>query len=212
MNCWRVNNLVAPFLDGELPDAEADAVTSHLEECPACAELVESVDNLPPFPSLELEPELERDLFASFDACLAERIADSFIGEEEELPLAANGWSGALRRPVRVPIALVAAYLGVVVLLGGGIVLNHGNVQDLEVALQQRDDLLDTLRVRLQNDGPAPAPLLAADSAEPDIVFLPAGLSSTGLAPAASLRPGGATYGVAVPASYRVTESPRVIH
>ena len=125
-----------------------------------------------------------------------------------------SGWGASLRRPVRVPVALVAAYMGVVVLLGGGILLNHQNVRDLEVAVQQRDQLLDTLRVRLAESrsvNPAAVPVMADDAAEPNVVFLPAGVGPTGLAPASSL-PGSTVYGTTVPASYRVSESPRIVH
>lgn len=35
-NCYQINPLVTPFIDGELPDADRRAVEEHLRACPPC--------------------------------------------------------------------------------------------------------------------------------------------------------------------------------
>jgi len=40
MNCGDVRDRVAPFLDGQLPEAEAREVGAHLDDCEACRRLV----------------------------------------------------------------------------------------------------------------------------------------------------------------------------
>jgi anti-sigma factor RsiW len=76
MNCWRVQNLIAPLLDNELPAGESEAVADHLEQCPPCRGVVESVAALPEFPQLKLDADIESSLWAEFDRCLAARTAD----------------------------------------------------------------------------------------------------------------------------------------
>jgi anti-sigma factor RsiW len=220
MNCWRVQNLIAPFLDGELLDAECDAVAEHMEQCDECRELIDAVDQLPPLPRLEVDPEVERELFAGFDEQLAERIARSLADEEEPLRKVANGGfvGSLLRGEVRVPVALVAAYVGVVVLLGGGILLNHQRVQDLQASVQERDALISAINRANQAERAQDVFLAGAQTEEPAYVFMPAGATDiTGL-PAASPLPGirSVSYQVGSPIApanlRRTADAPRVVH
>ncbi len=212
MNCWRVGNLIAPFIDDELPDAESDAVATHLEQCDACAESVEAVASLPEFERVAVDPKVEKSLFAEFDRCLAERIRQSLVpAEDEAAELAPTGtFGGLIRREVRVPVALVAAYAGVALMLGGGIILNYQRVADLQIAVGERDAIIDSMRVRLAaaERGDDDFTLVSRDAAldeQPNVVFFPSGVTTTGL-PAAAAQP-------VMPASFQLgpAESPRVV-
>lgn len=222
MNCWRVQNLIAPFLDGELPEAERSSIDEHLAECADCRDLVEAVDQLPPFARLEVEPDVEARLFDGFEEALKERIEASLSEDEEPLEyrrVANGGFVAAVTRgEVRVPSVLVAAYLGVVVLLGGGIALNYQRVADLEASVQERDTIISAMNSQLQAaQGDLPL-LTARDNTGPAVVFMPpAAIGATGL-PAARPLPGVTqtslqTGSAVVPVNYRRNvEAPRAVH
>jgi hypothetical protein len=221
MNCWRVQNLVVPFLEEELPEAEADAIGDHVAACSTCEELFEAVGSLPPLPKLELEAEVESALFEQFDSQLATRLAQSFATPQatEDLDGPRLALASMLRARVRVPAALVGAYFGVVLLLAGGIALNHYRVQGLELAVQERDVIIDAMSSRLATQSGDVA--LAESQVDPAVVFMPAGVtSSSGLSPVPmmGLQPAsfqtGSTAGP-TPASYRRVSGdglPRVVH
>jgi anti-sigma factor RsiW len=223
MNCWRVQNLIAPFLDDELPEAERSAVHDHLGECVECRDLVEAVDQLPQFARLPVDPEVEERLFDGFEAALRERIEASLSedDEPEELRRVANGGFVAAfaRGEVRVPAVLVAAYMGVVVLLGGGIALNYSRVADLEASVQERDAIISAMNVQLQAAQQGELPMLANSAAsDPGIIFMPpAAIGATGL-PTARPLPGVMqtslqTGSAVVPVNYRrAVEAPRAVH
>lgn len=143
MNCWRVEGLLAPFLDGDLRGPEADAVAEHVEQCQACAERAAAIGALPPIVPPALPQESVEAVLEPFDRLLRARIAAAEV--EEEAPR----WSGALalaRREVRVPVPMVATYLAVVGLLAGGVTLNHRRVQQLEASVQRREALIVALQ------------------------------------------------------------------
>jgi len=221
MNCWRVGNLIAPFLDGELDEAECDAIADHLEECPPCADKVEAVAALPDLERLAVDPDVEEQLFEAFDTCLAQRIAHSLLSEHGDDELAPTGtFGGFIRREVKVPVTLVVAYAGVALMLGGGIVLNYQRVDDLQTAVSERDVIIDSMRVRLAAaEADSDDNFMAAESGvdAPNVVFFPAGaITLTGL-PASAGQP-------VMPASFRLgpaggnarrdtaLHSPRVVH
>ncbi|MCP4870774.1 MAG: hypothetical protein GY898_18890 [Proteobacteria bacterium] len=214
-----MGNLIAPFIDGELDEAECLAIADHLEQCDTCAETVEAVAGLPDFERVSVDPEVESQLFEAFDTCLAQRIAHSLLSEDDE-ELAPTGTFGTLiRRELKVPVALVAAYTGVVLLLGGGILLNYQRVDDLQTAVSERDAIIDTMRVRLADAeaGPNDSFLAAETGADtPNIVFLPAGTNGTGLPAAAgtTVMPASFQLGPANGTAWRnaALESPRVVH
>lgn len=223
MNCWRVQNLIAPFLDGELPEAERCSIDEHLVECPECRDLVQAVDQLPEFARLAVDQELEERLFDGFDAALRERIEASLSEDEEPgryRRVANGGFVAALARgELRVPAVLVAAYLGVVVLLAGGIALNYQRVAGLEASVQERDAIISTMNVQLRAAQQGELPLLGGSAAsEPTIVFMPpAAIGATGLTAArpmpgvvqTSLQMGSAV----IPVNYRRSVgAPRAVH
>jgi anti-sigma factor RsiW len=209
MNCWRVGSLIAPFLENELRNSESEAIAEHLEQCESCAETVAAVAALPDLERLEIDPELERHLFESFDACLAQRIAQSLVPAERAPELAPTGTFGALiRREFKVPAALMAAYAGVVLMLGGGIALNDQRVDDLQIAVAERDAIIDAMRVRIATaeSGEEDAFGSGLGGSSPPIVFLPAGAYiGTGLR-----APG--TSGNFISASFTPGESGLVVH
>ena len=82
MNCWRVQNLIAPFLDDELPDTESELVVEHLEQCAPCRDLVEGVAALPDLPKIELEADLASGLWSEFDRCLGARLEAFFFARQ----------------------------------------------------------------------------------------------------------------------------------
>jgi len=159
VNCWRIQNLVAPFLDGVLSSEEESSIAEHLEDCSECNTLVEGVATLPDLPYSELSATLEGPLFKDFDARLADRIEDSVIsaigssesesqagGEAQALGLAAFF---GLRGGTRLSPVLVGTYLAVLGLLAGGIAWNYLQVEKLEASLEQRDEIISTLQQRL---------------------------------------------------------------
>lgn len=177
MNCWRVQNLVAPFLDGELPDAECEAVGAHLDACPECMTLMESVEALPPLAPPRLPAELEAPLFERFDACLAERLAAGQPGgESSDAPAA--GFGALVRREVRVSGAVAAAWLGVMVMLAGGVVLNHSKVQDLEDSVARREAIIQALQERVAVADARSDDAESSPVRDPAPVFLPAAAPS----------------------------------
>jgi anti-sigma factor RsiW len=148
MNCWRVQNLVAPFLDGELPDPESEALAAHLEECPGCADHVEAIAGLPDLPDFRLPPELEEELMTTFDDELAARIARS-AEIEERPPNVVPLWSrlgSAVGSEVRMPAPMAGAYLAVVLLLTAGVAMNHQRVQQLEESVARREAIISALQ------------------------------------------------------------------
>jgi anti-sigma factor RsiW len=163
MNCWRVQNLVAPFLDGELPDVECEALVAHLEVCGECTDMVTSVEALPPLTQPRLPKDMEESLFEHFDACLAERLAAGLPALDEHGPRSTGAAiAGLVRREIRVPAAFAAAWLGVMVMLAGGVALNHTKVQDLEDSVARREAIIQALQERVaiadarQNDSTGP--------------------------------------------------------
>ncbi len=149
MNCWRVQNLVAPFLDGELPDAECEAVGAHIEACPECLALVESVESLPPIAAPRLPEALEGALLDDLDALLAERLAAGVAPEDEARAGLGGRIAGMARREVRMPAAVAAAWIGAMVILSGGVALNHTRVQDLEDSVARREAIIQALQERV---------------------------------------------------------------
>ena len=161
MNCWRVQSLLAPFLDGELPGTELEAVAEHLEACDGCAEAAASVADLPPLLPFELPQDSAEGLFAAFDRCLAERIALSDgVMDTELASSSALSW---YRNSFQLPAGLAAAYVLLVVGLGVMVSANHQRVNALEDGLVQRDQVIETLQRRasmtaLERDAQLPPP------------------------------------------------------
>ena len=145
MNCWRVQNLVAPFLDGELPDPESEALAGHLELCPPCRELVEGVAALPEFPQISLDAAVESSLWSEFDRCLAARLMDP-----SEVSLSTLGGAQAvLRGDLRVPRTLAAAAAAVVAMLIGWNWTTYDRLEQLEASLGERDAIIVALQERV---------------------------------------------------------------
>lgn len=222
MTCWRVENLLVPFLEGELPEAERAAVEGHIEQCDACREMADAIRALPELPRILVDPAVEGRIFDRFDSALRERIQASLSEDDEDEPLrrvANGGFVAALYRgDVRVPLLLIAACLVVGLLLGGGIVLDHQRLAALEAELGERDRLISAMNLELQASRQRVelTSLSEPPDAEAPLVFMPAGVAGvTGLPPAPAL-PGvrslqlGAT---AVPVGYRRSVgAPRVVH
>jgi len=160
MNCWRIQNLVAAFLDGVLCREEEEEITDHLEACSECKSLVEGVAALPDLPYTTLDRDLEDAVFAGFQESLAERIRDSVTdgvgvyGHEAELdsPLAHQTQRGltlgTLLGSRRSP-ALALSYVAAIAILAGGVVWNYLQVEKLEESVAQRDEIIDALQRRL---------------------------------------------------------------
>jgi len=150
VNCWRVQNLIAPFLDDELPGAESEALAEHLEECPPCRDIVEGVAALPDFPRVEVDAEVESTLWSEFDRCLAARIADSLV---EPAAAAEATPAGVLQGDLRVPRTLAVAAAAVVVMLVGWNWTTYERLDRLEASLQERDAIIVALQERVADRG-----------------------------------------------------------
>ncbi len=145
MNCWRVQNLVVPFLEGEIPDAECEAIAEHLEQCPECIGVLDAVESLPALERFSLDPDLSDPLFGEFDRCLKARIDESTAPEKP----APRGFAALVRREVRIPAGMAAAWIGVMLLLAGGVALNHDRVQDLQASVERREAIIQALQERM---------------------------------------------------------------
>ena len=68
MECNRMEDLISPYLDGELSAADRQAVEAHLHDCPSCRELLgllgEVNASLQALPELEISPHLQERLLA----------------------------------------------------------------------------------------------------------------------------------------------------
>ncbi len=160
MNCWRIQNLVAAFLDGALGREEELEISEHLEACSECKALVEGVASLPELPYKTLDEDLEEAIFDGFEETLAERIRESVIqgvgiyGHEAEadVPKPSEGYRDkdrTTRVEQHISPPLVLAYVAALLLLAGGVAWNYLQVERLEESVAQRDKIIDTLQRRL---------------------------------------------------------------
>ena len=75
MNCWRIQNLLAPYLDGVLPGIEHEAFATHLGDCPDCERIVADIAALPSFEALDISGEDSALVLDALSQTIAERIA-----------------------------------------------------------------------------------------------------------------------------------------
>ena len=215
MNCWRIANLIAPFLDGELPGAEEGAVADHLEACARCAAMIERVAALPDIRPPQLDPDATGELLECFDSTLRERIAASesmmaFQADAEPDHLEeSSAWGG--RPPVPGPGSsraltwITAVALGFLVALTGWSWVTQQRIEQLELSLAERDDLIRRLEqeVVASRLDPNDFPVTAGSDSSP--VFLqPGAPSGSALTASPFLVP--ASYGLAS------VEKPRILH
>ncbi len=170
MNCWRVQNLIAPFLDDELPTPESEAVAEHLEECPPCRDVIEGCAALPDFPRVELDADVESTLWSEFDRCLASRIAHSLT----EPPPGEVAAGGLMHGDLRVPRTFAAAAAAMVVMLVGWNWMTYERLDRLEASIEERDALIVALQDRVAEGAPADAFALGTDPETSLEVLLPA--------------------------------------
>jgi len=209
MNCWRIENLVAPFLDGELPDAEAGAMADHLEHCAECTSKVEFIAAMPDLVAPDLA-DVAAPLMESFDDCLKERIllSDSLVTgssvSEHAAESAAWGVPAPTSAPPRRALAstwLAVAALGLLIALAGWSYLTQQRIDSLEQSLAERDQLIRRLEQQVVAGRFDPRALPETAGSVP--VFLPSSAPSPQTLPA----------GAFVPVSYGMAsiDSPRII-
>jgi len=225
MNCWRIQNLLAPYLDGVLPEVEAEAFASHLGDCPECEKIVADVAALPSFEALDISEADSTRVLDALSQTIADRIAAAAPTIDEDgrsLPLdgSTNSLLYFLRQgEIKVSGAAAAAYVAAVLLLAAGIGLNHQRVVDLEASIFERDAIIDGMSARIASSEPDYLPLLSASSPEAaGVVILPAGASGTGAlvgSPIRSIRTVGWTQPGVTPYTVSLSspdEGPRVVH
>ncbi|MEE2829740.1 MAG: zf-HC2 domain-containing protein [Myxococcota bacterium] len=185
MNCWRVQNLLAPYLDEALPEVERGAFDEHLLDCDDCNQLVAEVAALPSFGQPDFPREDEKRILDALSASIHDRIAASapiMEGEgQDHWDIPSEGTVTRLRTgEMRVSVAAAVAYVGVVLLLAGGIALNHQRVLELEASVQERDAIIDGMSARLAAAAPEDLPLLPLTSpSDVGVVIMPAGSTTT---------------------------------
>jgi hypothetical protein len=68
MACEKIQDLLSPYLDGELTPEEKASVEAHLSSCRECAELLSllrvATESLAAFPEVEPGPDLKAKLYA----------------------------------------------------------------------------------------------------------------------------------------------------
>lgn len=211
MNCWRIENLLAPFLDGELPNAESGAMADHLEHCPDCAEKVALVAAMPDLTPPDLS-DCASALMDSFDDCLKQRIALSeslvagtSVAEHSAESLAWGVPAPAVTQSPRSSATtwLASACMGLLVALIGSSWLTQQRIDGLEQSITERDQLIQRLeqRVVASRFDPRVVPDAAASGSVP--VFLPSAAPTPRTLPA----------GAFVPVSYGMAsiDSPRIV-
>lgn len=205
MNCWRIENLIAPFLDGELPDAEARAVADHLEHCSICAAKVERIAALPDL----VPPDLSgtaADLLDTFADVLQERIAlsDSLFVGTSVSEHAAESMAGGMQPPPAPSVAtgrspnttwLAVAAAGLMFALAGWSWFTQQRVDELEQSLAERDELIRKLEQQVIAGRFDLRDLPEATGSEVVPIFLPASAPSLQTLPAGVFAP--VSYGVA---------------
>ena len=214
MNCWRIANLIAPFLDGELPDPEEEAIAGHLEACTRCAQMIEKVAALPDITPPALDPDVTDELLEGFDTALKERIAASEamlamdVGQMAHVA-ESSAWGAAPPvhepRRSRATTVMTAAAMGLLLALAGWSWITQQRVEQLEESLAERDDLIRKLEqeVVAARLDPREFPVTAGSDSAP--VFLqPGAPSGTALTASPFLVP--ASYGLAS------VEKPRILH
>ena len=193
MNCWRIQNLVAPYLDGALPEAEQELFEAHIDQCQDCEEMVAELGDLPQFTAMTLPSEAKSCVLDELSSVIHQRIAaacPSINEGGEDLPPANVGLLHMLLGgELRVSLAGAATYAAAVLLLAAGIGINHQRVQDLEGSIAERDSIINSLsqRVVLAEAGPLSSPAApgARDRVKPPTSTLAsgqAGVESSGLA------------------------------
>ena len=126
MNCAEINGLLDALMDGELDEAQRQALEAHGRECPECAEAIRATMQM-------------KALFAE-------------MRDEADVPLAAQArWRGAVRdqarRKGRGRLArwIGSAAAAVVVLVGVGLALNMNGApqKSAETAVQAVEERAD---------------------------------------------------------------------
>ena len=213
MNCWRIENLIAPFLDGELPDAEAGAMADHLEQCSDCALKVERVATLPDL----VPPDLSgaaAELLDTFEDVLQDRIAlsDSLFVGTSVSEHAAESRAWGVQSPPAPPMVtgrsssatwLAVTAMGLILALAGWSWFTQQRVNDLEQSLAERDELIRSLEQQVVAGRFDVRALPEATGSEVVPVFLPASAPSLQTLPAGAFAP--VSYGMAS------IDSPRII-
>ena len=228
MNCWRIQNLLAPYLDGVLPVAEHEAFQAHVESCPHCEKIVSDVASLPDFEPIELNPSDRDQVLDALSETIAARIAASAptISEDgTDIPprVRDGGLLDFFRQgELRISGAAAAAYAAAVLLLAAGIGLNHQRVVDLEASIAERDAIIDGMSARIAAAEPEVLPFFGNDGPdEAGVVILPAGASGAGAligSPVRSMgnvRPVGWTQSPTTPQPVSLgvpNEGPRIVH
>ncbi len=213
MNCWRIENLIAPFLDGELPDAEAGAMADHLERCSECNGKVEFVAAMPDLVPPDLS-EVTEPLLDGFADCLKERIALSeslFSGSSVAEHAAAESMAWGVPATTATPSPrrsqvnwmTVAAAAFLVALAGWGVVTQQ-RIDELEQSLAERDQLIRKLEQQVVA-GRVDIRALPTETAGADSVpvFLPSAAPTPQTLPAGAFAP--VSYGMAS------IDSPRLV-
>lgn len=215
MNCWRIANLIAPFLEGELPAPEEGAIADHLEACPRCADVVERVAALPDIRPPEIDPDITDELLQSFDSTLKERIAASEslmaleVDSEMQHVAESSAWGppppAANTAGSRATTWMTAVAMGLLLALAGWSVVTQQRIEGLEQSLAERDDLIRKLEqeVVAARLDPSDFPVTAGSDSAP--VFLQPGAPSGAALTASPFL---------VPASYGLAsvEKPRILH
>jgi anti-sigma factor RsiW len=225
MNCWRIQNLLAPYLDGVLPGIEHEAFAKHLGDCPDCERIVADIAALPSFEALDISGEDSALVLDALGQTIAERIAAAAPSIREDgsnLPGAEAGGSVLhfLRNgEVRVTGAAAAAYVAAVLLLAAGIGLNHQHVVDLESSIAERDAIIDGMSARIAAAEFDFVPLLTGSGPEmAGVVIMPAGASGTGAlvgSPIRRAQPVSWTPSGVTPHTVSLSlpdEGPRIVH
>ncbi len=119
MSCREFTEVVAAWLDGELPEEESERVEEHAAHCPDCANLAEELRALDRSLAAEPTPERSEEEWSRFDRDLMIRIAmDERARAKREL-MWRRLWGRALKAAAAAAV-LFAAGVGGYVVRGAG--------------------------------------------------------------------------------------------
>ncbi len=175
MNCWRVQNLLAPFVEGELQDGESRAVAEHIEDCGHCRDAVDAVASIPDLTAPTLPTDHCTRIADALERTVLDRIRSSAPSPNHAIRKA--WWRGEFRVPASVAASLALAFGG----LGALHFQTQARLAVLEKQTREREDLLVRLQARLTEDAASPWRLATVPSAPGGGQWAPLEVDTVGL-------------------------------
>jgi anti-sigma factor RsiW len=185
MNCWRVQSLLAPFVEGELPDDDSVAVARHIEACGPCRDAVEAVASVPEITPPALPDEHRGRIGEALERCVLGRVRAAGSGTGWSMsagPVARQSlWALQVRVPVAAAAAAAIAFLGLSALHLG----TQRRLAVLEAEAARREATVQALQAQIASESLAGWRLANLPAGDAGVHWTPIEVDATGL-PASS--------------------------